>query len=82
MVVALAAFGSGSGVLLTKSRGQSDIDFKRACDKRYGAVTKRDGKIVCVARMHAGSMQGSYGGGRAKRDPDETMPPQAQPPHG
>lgn len=80
--VAFAAFGSaGTGVLLTKMRGQSDGDFKRACDKRHGVVTKRSDKIVCIARMHMGSMRGSYGGGRARGGDPGTMPPQAQP-HG
>jgi hypothetical protein len=47
-------------VLLSKKLGQSDGDFKRACDKRNGMVTKRAEKVVCVARMHMGSMRGSY----------------------
>ncbi len=82
VVAAFAAFGSGPDVLLSKKFGQSDRDFKRACDKRDGLVTKRAGNVVCVARMHAGSLRGSYGGGRARSLPDETVPPQAQPPHG
>jgi hypothetical protein len=59
--VIAAAFGSaGPAVLLSKKLGQSDGDFKRACDKRNGMVTKRAEKVVCVARMHMGSMRGSY----------------------
>jgi hypothetical protein len=76
-----AAFGSGPDVLLSKKLGQSDGDFKRACDKRNGVVTKRAEKVVCVARMHVGSMRGSYGGGRARAEPPGTVPPQAAPPH-
>lgn len=82
VVVGFAAFDSSrADVLLSKKRGQSDREFKHACDKRDGLVTKRAGKIVCVAQTHMGSMRGSYGGGRAKSLPDETMPPQAQQPH-
>jgi hypothetical protein len=77
-----AAFGSGPDVLLSKKLGQSDGDFKRACDKRNGVVTKRAEKVVCVARMHLGSMRGSYGGGRYTSPPPETVPPQALAPHG
>jgi hypothetical protein len=55
-----AAFGPGPDVLLSKKFGQSDGDFKRACDKRNGVVTKRAKNVVCVARMHMGSMRGSY----------------------
>ncbi len=73
-----AAFGSGPEVLLSKKHGQSEGDFKRACDKRNGLVTKRADKVVCVARMHVGSMRGSYGGGRYKGPPPETLPPQAR----
>ena len=81
-VVAFAAFGSaGTGVLLTKKYGQSDGEFKRACDGRNGVVTRRAEKVVCVGRMHVGSMRGSYGGGRARGGDPGTMPPQAQP-HG
>lgn len=79
--VVAAAFGSGPDVLLSKKFGQSDSDFKRACDKRNGLVTKRAEKVVCVARMHLGSMRGSYGGGRYKGPAPETMPPQAPQPH-
>ncbi len=76
-----AAFGSGPEVLLSKKLGQSDGDFKRACDKRNGVVTKRAEKVVCVARFHLGSMRGSYGGGRYKGAAPETAPPQAATPH-
>lgn len=76
--VALAAFGSaGTGVLLTKMHGQSDGDFKHACDKRNGVVTKRADKIVCVARMHVSSMRGSYD--RVPAGDPGTVPPRAQP---
>ena len=75
-----AAFG-GTDILLTKRLGQSDGDFRRACDKRDGLVTKREAKVVCITRMHTGSMRGSYGGGRARSLPDETYPPQASQPH-
>jgi len=77
----IQAFGSGPDVLISKKSGQSESDFKRACDKRNGRVMKHAEKVVCVAQMHAGSMRGSYGGGRAKADPSETLPPQASQPH-
>jgi hypothetical protein len=76
-----AAFGFGPDVLLSKKPGQSDSGFRRACEKRNGRVTKHAEKVVCVAQMHAGSMRGSYGGGRPKADPSETLPPQASQPH-
>jgi hypothetical protein len=78
--VAFAAFGSArTDVLLMKKHGQSDRDFRHACDKRNGVVTKRAEKVVCVARMHVGSMRGSYD--RVPAGDPGTMPPQAQP-HG
>jgi hypothetical protein len=74
-----AAFGSaGTNVLLTKKLGQTDGDFKRACDKHNGVVAKRAEKVVCVARMHMGSMRGTYGDRVPAGDPG-TVPPQAQP---
>jgi hypothetical protein len=77
-VVAFAAFGSaGTDVLLSKKHGQSDGDFKRACEKRNGVVTKRAEKVVCVARMHMGSMRGSYD--RVPAGDPGTVPPQALP---
>ena len=77
-VVAVAAFGSdGRDVLLSKKHGQSDGDFKHACDKRNGVVTKRAEKVVCVARMHMGSMRGSYD--RVPAGDPGTVPPQALP---
>jgi hypothetical protein len=76
--VAFAAFGSaGTGVLLIKKHGQSDGDFRHACDKRNGIVTKRSEKVVCIARMHVGSMRGSYD--RVPAGDPGTVPPQAQP---
>jgi hypothetical protein len=71
------AFGSVPDVLLSKKLGQSDSDFKRACDKRNGLVTKRAKNVVCVARMHVGSMRGSYD--RVPAGDPGTVPPQALP---
>jgi len=76
--VVAAAFGSaGTGVLLSKKPGQSDGDFRHACDKRNGVVTKRAEKVVCVARMHMGSMRGSYD--RVPASDPGTVPPRALP---